>query len=154
MKATMIAALAAAQLLASAPPAAAADFAEARDVRVGAFAGVRLHMPLGADPERRGIQAGLAIGPIQRSTTMNGHSRTQFGDGLELGFSQRRPLTLSLAGRPMDRLAFAPNGRGPDGRRANVSTAGWIAIGVGTTVVVVGVATFIVFNHIRNNEDE
>ena len=153
MKLAVIAGLVAGQLLATAQPAAAADFAEARNVETGAFAGLRVRVPLGADPERRGIQAGLTVAPTFRSTTMDGRSRMGIGEGLELGFRQRENITLRLAGTRIDRIGMAPGNRAPDGPRAGVSTLGWVAIGVGTLVVAAAVATAVLVHEINENSE-
>ena len=153
MRLAVIAGLVAGQLLAAAQPALAADFAEGRNVETGAFAGFRLRVPLGADPERRGVQAGFAVAPMLRSTTMDGRSRMGIGEGLELGFRHSEPLTLRLAGTRIDRLGMAPGNRAPDGPRAGVSTLGWIGIGVGTIVLAAAVSTAILVHEINENDD-
>jgi hypothetical protein len=153
MKKVILCALVAGQLVIAAQPALAADFAENQDVRAGVFAGVRLRMPLGADPQRRGLQAGLTLAPTSRATAMDGRSLTRFGEGLELGFGARRPLTLNLAGTPVNRLGIRPDGRAPGGQRQNVSTLGWIAIGFGTLVVAVGIGTAVLAHEISKNDD-
>jgi hypothetical protein len=73
----------------------------------------------------------------------DGAGRTRFGEGLELGIAQDRPLELSLAGTRVDRIGIAPGGTTPGGPRAGVSTLGWVAIGLGATVLVVAGAGYL-----------
>ncbi|HEY5711586.1 MAG TPA: hypothetical protein VIT38_06800 [Allosphingosinicella sp.] len=153
MKSLLIAGLVAGQLLATAQPVLAADFAEARDVRTGAFAGLRLRMPLGADPERRGVQVGLTVAPTLRSTNMDGRSRMGIGEGIELGIRQRETVTLRLAGTRIDRLGMAEGNRAPQGHRHGVSTLGWIAIGVGTIVLAAAVSTAVFVHEMNESSD-
>lgn len=153
MKRSIVAALIAGQILASAEAAQAADFAESRDVRTGAFAGARLRMPIGSDPERRGIQAGLTLAPTMRATASDGRSRLGIGEGVELGFRQREPVALRLAGVRLDRIGIAQGNRAPDGQRQNVSTVGWVAIGVATIVVAGAIGLAILVDQI-NDYDE
>ncbi|TMJ18720.1 MAG: hypothetical protein E6G92_02435 [Alphaproteobacteria bacterium] len=153
MKRSIAAGLVPALLLSAAQPAVAADFAEARDVQAGAFAGVRLRLPLGGDRGRRGVQAGLAVAPAVLSTTMDGRSRRGIAEGIELGLRDREPVALRLAGTRIDRLGVAPASQAPGGRRAGVSTLGWIGIGVGTIVVAVAIGTAILAHEISENDE-
>jgi hypothetical protein len=130
MKKLLIAALLAAQLT----PAAAAEFAPTRETDAGAFAGVRLRVSLdGAAGERR-VSAGLTVAPALRTRDNGGEVRTRIGEGIELGVASNEPVRLSIAGTPVSRLTS--RGDAPQGRRAGVSTLGWVAIGVGAVLVV------------------
>jgi hypothetical protein len=134
MKKLTIAALLASQLLGTAAPAFGQSYAPVRDTETGTFAGLRVRMPFGG-AAREPLRAGLAFAPTQRTGYQDGHIRTHIGEGLEFGVVGREPLQFSLAGTPVNRLA---EGRtGPDGRKAGVSTLGWIAIGVAATAVIV-----------------
>jgi hypothetical protein len=133
MKKIVIAALLGAQLVA---PAAAADLiADARSdgTRTGSFAGARLRISLDGVARER-VRAGLTLAPTVHDL-QGGAARMRIGNGLEYGLSDRRGPELSIGGRSVRELAQA--GRGPDGRRQNVSTLGWVAIGVGVVVVAV-----------------
>ncbi len=130
MKKLLIAALFAGQVA----PAAAAEFTPSRETDAGAFAGFRLRVPLDGDAPQRRIQAGLAVAPTLQTRDPQGERRTQIGEGLEFGVTGAEPVRLSIGGRPMSRLT--DGGQGPQGRRAGVSTLGWVAIGVGAVVVV------------------
>ncbi|HEU0100577.1 MAG TPA: hypothetical protein VFQ67_17585 [Allosphingosinicella sp.] len=139
MRKLLIAGLvAAAQALPAAQPAAAAELHEDRMAtpnRVSAFAGARLRVPLGGGGRPR---AGLTL----TSTLRGGASdELRFARGAELGFDGgNSKLGLSLAGRPVAQLV---SGRpGPDGRKQNFSTAGWIAIGASAVIIVGGVLIF------------
>ena len=148
MKTLTMTALVAAQLLATAQPALAAELSDSRTQEMGAFGGVRLRVPLdgGAVGERR-IRAGLTVAPTLHSRDLRGNSQVRTGEGLELGFNGDDRVRLSLAGTPVSRIAQGP--AGPDGRRAGVSTIGWVAIGIG--VAAVAAATWFV---IAINDDD
>ena len=134
MKHLTIAALLGAQLAVAAQPALAADLTETRTHHPGAFAGLRVHVPLDGNTRQRQIRAGLTVAPTLHSRTAGGESRLRIGEGVELGVNGSGPVRFSLAGTPVNRLA--PGGTGPDGQRLGVSTLGWIAIGVGAAVVI------------------
>ena len=144
MKKLLIASFLSAQVLASATPAMAQNFNTSRETEAGAFGGVRLRIPFGGSAQREPVRAGLAFAPTVRTEYSDGRSRTRIGEGLEFGFAGRGPTQFSLAGTPVNRLV---QGRtGPDGQRLGVSTVGWIAIGVGTLLVVALAATAICFS--------
>jgi hypothetical protein len=152
MKKLTIAALVAAQL-ASVAPAPAADLIDTREqesTRTGSFAGARLRISLDREPRER-VRAGLTIAPTTQSVRADGATRLRIGEGLEYGVTDRRGPALALAGRPVRELAEGP--RGPDGQRKNVSTLGWVAIGVGVVVVgFVGFSLWVLHN--VNKEDD
>jgi len=144
MRKLMIAALLAGQV-AAAQPAAAADFAEARQDQAGAFAGFRLRLPLDGARRERQIRAGFTVAPTLQSRAIGGETRTRIGEGLELGITGRQPVRLLIAGRDSRRLGAAEDG---NGRHRGPSTLGWIAIGVGAAVViVVGAAVLCASDH-------
>ena len=131
--------VAAAQMVAAAPPAMAAELHYDRTgmpSQVSAFAGARLRVPLGGGREKP--QAGLAL-----TSTLRGGAtgELRFARGAELGFSGTdSKLGVSLAGRPLSRLAA---GRpGPDGRKQNFSTTGWIVIGASAVIIIGGLVIF------------
>ena len=127
--------------------ASAADFADAARVestRTGAFAGVRLRVSLDGQPRER-VRAGLALAPTLHVGREDGSERLRIGEGLEFGLSDRRPAHLSIAGRPLQELVR--EGERGDGRRANLSTIGWVAIGA----VVVAVGYLAWFAHEMNS---
>jgi hypothetical protein len=148
MKKLTIAVLLAGQVPAAAQPAMAADFALAQEQRAGAFAGLRLRMPLDG-PQRRQVRAGFALAPTFGTRGMNGESRLRIGEGLELGITGRQPVRLLLAGQDVRRLGAAQRGEGQENDRGGgPSTLGWIAIGVGAAVViVVGAAALCASDH-------
>lgn len=137
MRKLLIAGLvAAAQVLPAAQPAMAAELHQDRtgtSNQVSAFAGARLRVPLGGGREKP--QAGLALTSTLRSGATG---ELRFAKGAELGFSGDHKMRLSVAGTPVSQLR--PGGTSPDGRKAGVSTLGWI--GIGAAVVVVGTAVW------------
>jgi opacity protein-like surface antigen len=151
MKKLMIAALIAGQL---AVPAQAAELVDARGIegtRQGAFAGARLRVALDAAARER-VRAGVTLAPTRHDVRGDGSARLRIGEGLEFGASDRLAFGLSLAGRPVAEIVQGAGG--PEGRRRNVSTTGWVAIGVGVVVVaVVGYGLWL--NHeLSNNEGD
>lgn len=135
MKKLLISALVAGQVLGAAAPAAAQHALPSRDTEVGTFSGLRLRVPFGG-AAREPVRAGFAFAPTTRTSFQDGNVRTRIGEGLEFGMVGREPLQISLAGTPVNRLV--PGRAGPGGRRLGVSTLGWVAIGTGAVVVLVG----------------
>lgn len=151
MKNLIIAALIAAQLVTGAQPALAAELTGARTQTPGAFAGLRLRVPLDGQGQQRQVRAGLAVAPTMHSRSAAGESRSRIGEGVELGLVGREPVRLSLGGTPVNRLA--QSSAGPNGQRLGVSTAGWIAIGLGTAVAVAGIGYLILLEEIGDCDD-
>lgn len=142
MKKLLIAALLAGQILGAAP-VAAQTYSPVRDAGTGTFSGVRLRVPFGG-PAREQVRAGFTFAPVARTEHLDGRVRTRIGEGLEFGFNGRGPAQFSLAGTPVSQLV---QGRaGPTGERRGVSTLGWVAIGVGGTLVVLLTVTAICFS--------
>ena len=90
-------------------------------------------MPLGGNESGK-ARAGLALAPTVHSLRSDGSLRTRFGEGMELGLTDRKNPQLSLAGRPVSQLVAGP--QGPEGQKLGISTLGWLAIG--SVVVIVG----------------
>jgi hypothetical protein len=146
MKTYALAAVTAALTIIAGQPAAAANFQEPAIVQSGTFAGARIRISLGGKEQDRKVHAGLTLAPTLRSQTTSGETRTRIGEGLELGFTGERPLTLSFAGRPVNRL-LSRDRKTDDERRLGISTGGYVAIGVGVAALVGG---FLVFDHYRD----
>ena len=153
MKRLMIAALLASQALAAAQPAMAAEQTGGRTQQMGAFGGIRLRVPLDGRAGERQVRAGLTLAPTLQTRNARGETRTRIGEGLELGFNGDDRVRLTLAGAPVSRLAQGE--AEPDGRRAGVSTLGWVAIGVGVVVVTgAGLWALCLSGTIRNMDDD
>jgi len=142
MKRFAIAGLLAAQVMTAAQPVVAADLVERETPQMGAFAGARIRVALGDRGHQR-LRAGLTLAPTMRGRSSDGAVHTRFGEGFELGLSPRRPVELSFAGTRLDRFGVAPGGSAPGGPRAGVSTLGWVAIGLGATVLVAAGAGYL-----------
>ena len=99
----------------------------------GAFAGARLRMPLGG-AEAGKARATLAVAPTLHGQRSDGSVRVRFGEGVELGASRGEEPRLSFGGRPLSQLTEGK--QGPQGRKAGISTVGWVAIGVGTAALL------------------
>ena len=124
--------------LASAQPASAAELGDDRSAvaaRQGAFAGARFRVALDGTSARK-AQAGLTLAPVLQGRQADGRMVTRFGEGMELRLSGgASKAQLAFGGRTLAQLA---EGRqGPTGRKAGVSTLGWIAIGVGVAAIIV-----------------
>ena len=146
MKRFVLAGLVAAQAIVAAHPAAAASLEETATVQSGTFAGARIRLSFGGGQMDRKFRAGLTMAPTLRTQAITGESRMRFGEGVELGIAGRRPLVLSLAGRPVGRLL--PGGSSPDDeRRLGISTGGYVAIGVGVAALVGG---FILYQDVKD----
>jgi hypothetical protein len=146
MKNYVLAGLVAAQVIVATQPAAAASFEGATTVQSGTFAGARIRISLGGKQQDRKFRAGLTLAPTLRSQAISGETRMRIGEGLELGFDGKRPLALSLAGRPVDRLL--PNTE----KKHGLSTGGKVAIGVGVAVLA-GVVAFAVATHCEDFDE-
>lgn len=129
----IIAALVAGQLMSAAQPALAADLAATGEQRAGAFAGLRLSVPLDGAARERPVRLGLALAPTLRSRNGEGEIRTRIGEGMEFGYRSNRPLSFSLAGRDLSRLGAAQG----DDSGGGVPT--WALI-VGGVAVTLGLA--------------
>lgn len=133
MKKLMIAALLAAQI---AVPAQAADLVDTRGsegMRQGGFAGARVRVSLDTEPRER-VRASLTVAPTRHDVRSDGSARMRLGEGLEFGMSEHSRARFSFAGQPVRDLVSPV---GPTGERRNVSTVGWVAIGVGVVAVTV-----------------
>jgi hypothetical protein len=142
MKAYMLAGLVAAQTIVSAQPAAAANFEQGASVQTGTFAGARIRISLGRDQQDRRFHADLTLAPALHSQAVSGETRMQVGEGLELSFTGKRPLNLSLAGQPVSHLLAGTGKPGDD--QLGLSTGGKVAIGVGVALVVAAGAGYLV----------
>ena len=133
-------------------PAQAAGLDAASEVRLGAFVGARLQLPLGYANGHR-PRAALAIAPTRSQISDSGTIRTAIGEGVAFNLSPGRKPTVTLAGvradvalgferqRPVD----AENGMG-------ISTGGWIGIGVGTVALALG-GLYLWADHISDCEE-
>ena len=90
MKMMTMAALVAAQLLAAAQPALAADLEPIAEQRPGAFGGLRVRLPLGGERRDRQLRAGLALAPTLHSRFASGESRLRIGEGAGIRHSRAR----------------------------------------------------------------
>lgn len=137
MKKLVIAALLVGQGMSAAAPATAAEIYDPQassQRQFGAFAGTRVRIPLGGGVEK--AHAGFAFTNMR----VDASGARRFSKGLELGFAGDQTLRVSVAGQPLqsETLALTSGTRVPEGRKAGVSTIGWVAIGVGATALLVG----------------
>ena len=138
MKKLMIATLVASQLLAAAPPAAAAELDRHAAPQMGAFGGLRVRLPLDGDRRERQLRAGLAIAPTMLSRTSDGETRLRIGEGLEFGVRGREPARLSLAGQDVRRLGVQgdEDDDGDGGIPTWALVAGGVVIALGAGLLV------------------
>src|SRR4051812_19622071 len=105
----------------------------------GSFAGARVSLPFGGRDKAR---VGLAVAPMQRWRETGA---IEMGRGLELGVTRRGKLEFAAGGRSLHLR---------EGRKSGISTVGWVAIGVGTALVV-GTSLFVyAMNHCDHDADE
>ena len=115
--------------------------------QVGMAAQASLTIPLGGASSADTAVPSLSLraGPsLTRSgPTVSVRDRTRVAPLAELALRPRHSTTLSLAGRPLAASYASPALREaagpPDGPRQNLSTLGYIAIGVGVAVIVGGI---------------
>lgn len=138
MRKLLVVALVSGQVLGTAAPAFAQHYAPVRETGTGAFGGVRVRIPFGGSA-REPVRAGIAFAPTTRTDHQDGRVRTRFGEGMEFGYRSGRPMTFSLAGRDLSSFRLnAAQGEEQQQRRrgGGPSTLGWIAIGVGVSLVI------------------
>jgi hypothetical protein len=145
MKKLTICALLAAQLLSAAPPLAAAPLHDDRfasgEQQRGAFIGARFRIPFGGEESGR-PRAALALTSVEHGFRADGRTRTRFAEGIELGVSPNRPLTLSIGGASFaSRLAAAQgNEEQPTDNRERQARTGRTVLKGLAVVAIVGVA--------------
>lgn len=130
MRMARISAIAAGAALAAQPCFAADDFRDTRvaEVRAGAFAGLRLRLPLDSGADRRPT-ARLQLTGIRQLRDDRGATRTGFADGIELG------------ARRDGRAALTVSGRNPFESEERLGVGG----STGTTLLIVGGVVLVVF---------
>jgi hypothetical protein len=117
-------------MLIAQPCFAAQDYRDGRatETRTGAFAGVRLRLPLDADAPRRPT-ARLQFTGIHQQRDANGATRTSFAEGVQIGATRNGRPALTIAGKnPFETR---------EQHRIGGST--------GTTLLIVGGVVLIVF---------
>jgi hypothetical protein len=150
MRKVTIAALLGAQLAAAAQPALAADFANTQEQRAGAFAGLRLRVPLDGAPRQRQVRAGFTLAPTLHRQSGDGAVRMRIGEGVEFGYRSGHPLTFSLAGRDLTRPRL---GAAEEGRRGGLSTGEVAMIVGGVLVAGIVVTTLVLVDEINDSSD-
>lgn len=120
------------------------------DVRPGAFLGARVKLPLGGRTAPK-PRAELAFAPTQSRISNSGLVRTRIGEGLAFGLTPHSKPTVTLAGMRAD-TALGLTGRGlaKNDQKIGISTGGWIAIGVGTVLVVGVVGLALWADHVSD----
>lgn len=138
MKFLAMGALLAAQIMSTAPAAAAELVADSSVAgrQQGTFAGARLRVPLGGTESGK-VRAGLSLTTVQRTDFSDGRGRIAFGEGVELGVAAGKPLTLRTGGVPLAQRLGAAEDR-EDGKRKS-STGKKILKGA-IVVAIVGAA--------------
>jgi hypothetical protein len=134
-------------------PLQATDWrSQASDNRPGVFVGARVHLSLGGKTAAR-PRAALTLAPTLNRTSNSGVTRSTIGEGIALNFSPRSKPTLTLAGIRADTaLGLQRRGTADDDRKLGVSTAGWVAIGVGA-VALIGGGLYLVADHIADCDE-
>jgi hypothetical protein len=145
MKKLTIGALLAAQLLGAAQPISAAPLDNDRiglgEQHRGTFIGARFRIPFGGENAGQ-PRAALSLTAVDHSLQADGGVRTRFAEGIELGVSPNRPLTLSIGGASFARRLAAAQGeeqQPADNRGRQARTGGKILKGL-AVVAIIGVA--------------
>ena len=120
--------------------------------RPGAFVGAKLQVPLGQAKGAR-PHAALTVAPTQSRISADGMVRTRIGEGVALNLTPDSKPTLTLAGVRADALLVQRGDQASGDDKLGVSTAGWIAIGVGTVLVVGGVALALLVDAVNDNSE-
>ncbi len=137
MKPMIVLALIVSQLSFAVAPASGAtinDDQMAGRQNTAAFAGARLIMPLGSGQKQPHV--GLALTSLQRNSSTG---TLRFAPGLELGASGNGLARLTISGQRLgEQLPGLTSRKGQvlTGRKAGVSTVGWVLIGVGTVAAL------------------
>lgn len=130
-------------------PVQAADWS---DVRPGTFIGARLTIGgrTGGRPS-----AALTIAPTQNRISQNGIGDMTIGEGLALNLTPGARPTLTLAGVRADTALGLQRDRDLDSsKKLGMSTAGWVAVGVGSAALIFG-GLYLAADHIADcNEGE
>ena len=117
----------------------------ARQLGMAAQASLTIRLGGAAAAESGAPNLSLRAGPsLTRSgPTVSLRDRTRVAPLAELALRPRHSTTLSFAGQPLAVSYASPALREaagpPDGPRSNLSTLGYIAIGVGVAVIVGGI---------------
>lgn len=149
MKLIIISALVASQILAASPAGAASiqDHQELSQRSMGAFAGARLRMPLGRNPQRPHL--GFAIASTRRDGPTGA---MRFSPGMEMGFTGDGKARFFVGG---ESWTLAPqSGERSKGPKAGVSTLGWVAIGVAATALVGAGLFYAALTDCDDHDDE
>lgn len=128
-------------------PVQAADWS---DVRPGTFVGARLTIGgrTGGRPS-----AALTIAPTQNRISGNGSSSMIIGEGIALNLTAGARPTLTLAGvRANTALGLQRDRELDSDRKLGMSTAGWIAVGVGSAALVFG-GLYLAADHIADCDE-
>jgi len=144
-----LAVIIAATLLA-APAEAASWQDQPTEVRPGAFLGARVKLPLGGHTTTK-ARAELAFAPTQSRISNSGLVRTRIGEGFAFGLTPHSKPTLTVGGTRADvALGFAGAGRAKNDQKMGISTGGWVAIGVGTVLIVGAVGLALWADHVSD----
>lgn len=149
---TAFAAIASVSLFAT--PSAAANWQEQpSSARPGAFLGARMSLPLGHQTTAK-PRAELALAPTTSRISGGGLMRTRIGEGVAFRVSPHSKPTVTLAGLRADRaLGLARSARVQPGQKNGLSTVGWVAVGVGTALVVGVVGLALWADHVSDCEE-
>ncbi len=124
-----------------ASPPALSGFNSAQDVRMGAFFGLRLRLPLGGPDRERQVRAVLTMAPTVHRVDSEGALRSRTGEGIEIGFRSDGKRTFSLAGQDLDRRPLGPTLNADEDDDGGIPT--W-AIVAGSVTAAAGIG-FLIF---------
>jgi len=140
--------------LLSTPAQGALSDPAAEQLRIGAFAGVHLQIPMGKRSERRSAHFGLTLAPTATRISPEGFARSRIGEGVALDFAERSGAQLKIGGLPAKAaLGLNPVNTTRVENRNGISTAGWIGIGVGVGAVLAVGGLLLWADHISDCEE-
>ena len=121
------------------------------DTRMGTFVGARFRVSLGREAASS-QRAELAVAPTMSRVSGGAIVRTNIGEGIALKFGDKP--TLTLAGVPADQALGLVPSKGVDTKqKLNLSTGGWIAVGVGGLAIGVGLVYLKLLDIAEHDED-
>lgn len=135
----------------AAPVQAASLPLDATHPTMGTFVGVRFQMSLGGGRPAK-PRTSLNIAPTLSRFSNDTVVRTAVGEGLSLDLGQKP--TFKIAGVPVEQaLGMASSGNSDLSNKQNLSTGGWIAVGVGVAAVAGGLFFLHLVDEAEENSD-
>jgi len=133
-----------------ASPPLVSDLSTTQQPEVGAFAGLRLRLPLGGPPRERQVRAVVTVAPTLHSFDDDRAVRARIGEGFQIGYRSDGQRTFSLAGYDFARNRVGAAQNADDKSDGGIPT--W-AIVVGGITAAVGVGALVFFDALEDASD-